>query len=191
MEQDIGVGHSGDVVGYDAGEALGLDLFVVALGELFWIFDPVVEEGGDDFFCLVVLEFELRAGVEVVVEVLLFLDAFGFDFGREGGDSLAVEADALQGFERVELEVGAGGVDEVVGEDVLHKLQGLVEEVLLVDLGVLAFDDIETAREDADVLADVVDLEQARFDAVVEVGGEVGDLVGEVDDLGFERWGLV
>ncbi len=38
--------------------------------------------------------------------------------------------------------------------------------------------------------ADVADLEQAGLDAVVEVGGEVGDLVGEVDDLGFE-WGAL
>ena len=35
------------------------------------------------------------------------------------------------------LGVVAGVADEVVGEDVLHELQGLVEEVLLVDSGVL------------------------------------------------------
>ncbi len=37
------------------------------------------------------------------------------------------------------------------------------------------------------MLADVADLEQAGLDAIVKIGGEVGDLVGEVDDLGFER----
>ena len=37
------------------------------------------------------------------------------------------------------------------------------------------------------MLADMADLEQAGLYTVVEVGGEVGDLVGEVDDLRFER----
>ena len=47
------------------------------------------------------------------------------------------------------------------------------------------------APEDVDVLADVADLEQSRLDAVVEVGGEVGDLVGEVDQLRLERRPLI
>ena len=83
-----------------------------------------------------------------------------------------------------------GGGDEVVGEDVLHELQGFVEEEFLFDAGVLLFDACVAAGEDVDVLSDVADLEQAGLDAVVEVGGEVGDLVGEVDDLGFERGAL-
>ncbi len=32
---------------------------------------------------------------------------------------------------------------------------------------------------------------QVRFVAVVEVGGVVGDLVGEVDELRFQRWAIV
>ena len=44
FEQDEGVGHAGDVVGYGAGEAFCLDLFEVAWGEFLGLFDPVVEE---------------------------------------------------------------------------------------------------------------------------------------------------
>ena len=47
------------------------------------------------------------------------------------------------------------------------------------------------AAEDVDVVADVADLEQAGLDSVVEVRREVGDLVGEIDDLGLERRALV
>jgi hypothetical protein len=79
-----------------------------------------------------------------------------------------------------------GGGDQVVGEDVLHQLQRLVEEELGVDAGVLALDLVVAAGEDGRGRG-CGDLEQAGLDAVVEVGGEVGDLVGEVDDLGFER----
>ena len=45
--------------------------------------------------------------------------------------------------------------------------------------------------EDGDVIADVGDLEQARFDAIVEIGSEIGDLVGEIDDLGLDGWALI
>ena len=37
------------------------------------------------------------------------------------------------------------------------------------------------------MVAHVVDVEDAGVKAVIEVGGEVGDFVGEVDQLRFER----
>jgi len=70
-------------------------------------------------------------------------------------------------------------------------LQGLVEEELGFDAGVLLLYGLVAARENVDVFADVVDLEQAGLYAVVEVGGEVGDLVGEVNQLGFDRGALI
>ena len=88
LEEDVGVGHAGDVVGYYAGEAFGEDLFGVAFGELVGVLDPEVEEAGDDFFSFRMLEVELRAGVEGFVEIALFLLAVGFDERREGGDAV-------------------------------------------------------------------------------------------------------
>ena len=88
MQEDEAVGHAGDVVGDDAGEAFGLHLFEVAMRELFRLFDPVVEERGDDLFGLVVLDLELATGVESVVEVALFLQALGL--GQRGEDSEAL-----------------------------------------------------------------------------------------------------
>ena len=87
-------------------------------------------------------------------------------------------------------EVGTGVGDEVVGEDALHPLEGFVELIARVGGGMLAGDLGEAAGEDVDVGGGVGDGEQAGFYAVVEVGGEVCDFVGEVDDLGFERWRL-
>ena len=83
------------------------------------------------------------------------------------------------------------GGDEILRKRVLHQLQRLVEEVLLVRAGVLELDGSVALREDADMLADVRDLEQPRLDAVVEIRGEVGNLVGEIDDLRLERRPLV
>ena len=81
MQQDVGVGHAGDVVGYDAGKAFAGDFGEVAFGQVGGRFHPEFEERGDDLFGLVVLDGELRTGVEVVVEILLFLQALGLDPG--------------------------------------------------------------------------------------------------------------
>jgi hypothetical protein len=40
--------------------------------------------------------------------------------------------------------------------------------------------------EEGNAIADVLDFEDPGVEAVVEVGGKVGDFVGEVDQLGFE-----
>ena len=190
LEEDEGVGHAGDVVRYGAGETFGLDLFEVGRGQLFGTFDPVVEEGGDYLFSLAVLVVEDGAGVEGVVEVALFLEALGLGLRGEGGEADGVVACILEAGGADGAGVLEGGADEVVGEGVLHELQGLVEEVLLVDSGVLAGYGAVAASEDGYVVADMGDLEQAGLYAVVEVGGEVGDFIGEVDELSFEGWTL-
>ncbi len=50
--------------------------------------------------------------------------------------------------------------------------------------------DIEAFKE-TNLAAHLVQGENAGFVAVVEVGGGVGDLIGEVDELGFERRPLI
>ena len=47
-------------------------------------------------------------------------------------------------------------------------------------------DRLETAGEDADVGADVRDFEQPGLNSVVKIGGEVGNLVGKIDELGLK-----
>ena len=47
----------------------------------------------------------------------------------------------------------------------------------------LAFHLRVAVGQDVDLAADMVDLQQPRLDPVVEVGGEIRNLVGQVDDL--------
>src|SRR5258708_1336088 len=96
LEQDEGVGHAGDVVGDGAGETFGLDLFEVAGREFLGIFDPEVEERGDDLFGFVVLVLECVAGVEGVVEVAFFLEALGLGLGGKDGEASGMIADVLE-----------------------------------------------------------------------------------------------
>ena len=49
---------------------------------------------------------------------------------------------------------------------------------------------VETAEE-RHAIADLRERENAGVEPVVEVGGQVGDFVGEVDELRFERRTLV
>ena len=43
------------------------------------------------------------------------------------------------------------------------------------------------AAEQRDAFANLLEREDAGVEAVVEIGGEIGDFVGEVDELRFER----
>ena len=70
-------------------------------------------------------------------------------------------------------------------------MQGFVEEKFLVHSGVFFFDHAIAAPKNVDMLTDVADLEQAGLNAVVEIGGKVGDLVSEVDQLRFKRRALI
>ena len=76
-------------------------------------------------------------------------------------------------------------------ETVQDALQGFVEFQLVGGVGIDLLDFAIEAFEDGHAFADFVEREQMRFVAVVEVGGVVGDLVGQVDELGFERRTLV
>ena len=58
-------------------------------------------------------------------------------------------------------------------------------------LRVAALDFIIKSREQRHLGANHVDVQQLRFVAVVEVGGVVGDLVDEIDELRFDRRTLV
>ena len=77
--------------------------------------------------------------------------------------------------------------DEVGDEGIQDAVESFVDPRFGWGSGVFAGDLIVKAVEERDVVADVVDFEDAGVEAVIEVGGEVGDFVGEVDELRFER----
>ena len=79
-------------------------------------------------------------------------------------------------------EIGDEGVEET--------LECLSADEARDCVGELREDCVMQRAEERDGRADGVELEVAGVEAVVEVGGEVGDFVGEVDELGFEWWEL-
>ena len=89
------------------------------------------------------------------------------------------------------VQTGARVGDEVIDEAVEHLLQGLVEFQLFGRVGVNLLDFAVEAFEDRNAVADLIEREQVSFESVIEVGGVVGDFVGQVDELGFQRRALV
>ncbi len=89
------------------------------------------------------------------------------------------------------MEATAGVLDQVGDEVVQHALERLVEFELVADAAEFPLNLAEVAVEDCDPAANVFEFEQVRFVAIVKVGGVVGDLVGMVDELGFERRPLI
>ena len=88
-------------------------------------------------------------------------------------------------------DAAAGGGDQVGDHAVEHGLERLVEFQLLAHLGVARFRLLVQTVEHGHAGADVVELQNVRLVAIIEVGGVVGDLVGQVDELRLQRRTLV
>jgi hypothetical protein len=191
LQQDEAVRHTGDIVGHHASQPFILYLFEVADGQFLGIVDPMIEERGDNLFGLFMLRFERTAGVERVVEIALLLQTLGLDLWREARQPLRMPANIGETFSSDRQRIPGRGLHQIVGKDVLHQLQRLIEEEFFIHSGVLSLDLRVAAAENIDMLADVADLEQPRLHAIVEIRREIRNLVGEIDQLCLERRPLV
>jgi hypothetical protein len=88
-------------------------------------------------------------------------------------------------------DLGADFVQRSVTSSVEDALEGFIDGELGRGAGILLEHCVVEAAEERDAFADLFEGEDAGVEAVVEVGGEVGDLVGQVDELGFEGRELV
>src|SRR5262249_7558665 len=80
--------------------------------------------------------------------------------------------------------------DEIINQPVQHALQRLVESQSLGSLGIKLCHFAIEALEKRNASANFFQRQEVRFITVIQVGRVVGDRVGEVDQLGFERWTL-
>ena len=81
--------------------------------------------------------------------------------------------------------------DQVVNEAIEDPLQSFVEFKFVQRVRIDLFDFAVEELEDGNAFADFLEREQMRLVSIVEVGGVIGDFVGQVDELGFERRALV
>lgn len=161
--------------------------FSLGGGEFGRVFEEEVEHAFDAVGGETPFEFEGGDGVDVLVEESLH-GAIG-QGGRsvESGEALGVAADGLWGIEGDGLGSGGSAFDEGRNEEVDEAAEDLLELDGWGCVGELGADFVEEWAVAGDRFGDIVEGEEASGEPIVEVGGIVGDFVGEVDELGFER----
>jgi hypothetical protein len=188
---NVAVSHAGDVIGDGAGESLRGYFCLVVVGQQ----RGVAEEGGedllDDLAGVAMDAFHSGGVVEILVEKVLGDSALGFDGRAERGETRGRAADVVETGCAERENAGAGFRDEVRDEKVEQAGQGLIRKEARLRGRGCGCGLIEESTKERDTIADLGEREDAGIEAVVEVGGEVGDFVGEVDELGFEGRELI
>src|ERR1700733_4313717 len=185
------VGHAGDVVANNPMAGLGLG----QLGMLFWHAVRVLHEekkkrvershGAVAVLC------DCGIRIEPGVKKSLQFAVLASYFRREGSDAIRKAANVFDCFDAAFKHSTRGVVDQVGRQAIENLLERFVEFEFAAALGIAAVDLRVCIIEDGHFGAQQFEIEQARFETVVEVGGVVSDFVNEIDELGFQRRLLV
>ena len=187
------VRHARDIVTHDTGPA-GIGDLCRILAPWWWQGLGLCEE---DVEQVCQQAFGLAAHA---VDLVMLVHAF-VEEGAQG--TLALGQRVREGDERhvhgahgggacglVEGDAAAGFVGDVIDPDADEAPDGLVGDHAVAEMGVFHADAPESVADDGDVIQ-VVDGEQARGDAVIDVVIVVGNVVGQGGDLGFRAGELV
>ncbi len=185
--QNEAVGHARDIVRHHARQTLRLDLLHIARRKLLRFAHPEIEQLAHHLLRLFVLPRQRRAGIQRVVQVPLLLLPLRFGRRRERRQPRRMVSHLLQAVHAGRLRILQRSRNQVVGQHVLHQLQRLVEQELRFDAAVLPLHLRIAVGQNVHVPADVVDLQQPRLHPVIQVCGQIGDLVRQVDNLRLQR----
>ena len=114
-----------------------------------------------------------------------------FHLRRKSDQPLRRAPDILQGGNSLSVGSTRRFPDEVSYQRIQHPLQRLVGQQVFGRSGVLTLHYLQRFIEDAYVPAQHFGVEHPCFHAVVHVGGQIGDLIRQIDQLRFERWLLI
>ena len=187
----VGVGHACYVVGYGSGDAFFLSAGQVVRGQEFRVGGPCVEESFDDFRGVFVFCVEGRRLVEAGIQEAFGLMALGFHFGAEAGEAFWGAADVVQRLRAYVLNLLDNFLHEVGDHAVEHLLESFVGEQNGLGSGVLGLCLCVKTGEERDLVENVSEIEDACGEAVFNIRRQVGDFVGEVDELCFEGRELI
>jgi hypothetical protein len=189
FEDDIAVGHAGDVIADGAvqagfaGAASGLladevGFFEVMEEKLFHHEDGALIGLMDDGVVIEVF-------VEVFAEFLVQLAAGGAVVEERFGEAPGV----VGGVDGAGAQACLAGADDVAYLAVDDAADGEVPAAFVVERAVLGFDLASGLAPDADFLIELRFGEEAGIETVIEVVAVVSDFVGEVGDLSLEGGG--
>ena len=163
----------------------------VVFGQLGGVGDKGGEEALDDLSGVAVGVLHDGRVVEVVVKEILGGGAFGFELRAEGRQAVGRAADIGQGCGAESSYAGAHFVQQIGDQRVQDALDGFVHGELGRGGGVLDENSVVEAAEQWHGFADLGEGKDAGVEAVIEIGGEIGDFVGQIDELGFKGRELV
>jgi ribose transport system substrate-binding protein len=181
------IGHAGDVVGNGARQAFGGNLGAMIRGQQCRIGDQSTEQAFDNFSRMKVVLFHAGGVVHVGVEERLGSGPFGFDRGAESGEAIGRLTHLREGHKVAGGYPFSHFADQVGDQYVHHPLEGLAGAESGWGLRELAQHRIVTASKQGHARADLLQRENPGIHAVVEIGRQIGDLVGEIDQLCLER----
>src|SRR5579872_3623170 len=144
---------------------------------------PELKELGDDLLGIVFFRIEGGAQIEVLEEEFFNLAAIGLDGGAETHQPLRAGANFWQRSYAGIMDAAGGGGDQVAYQVIEQAFEGLVELEFFEGVRIEAVDFAVKALEDGQAGADLFHPEQMGLVAVVEIGGVVGKLVGEINQL--------
>jgi hypothetical protein len=78
-------------------------------------------------------------------------------------------------------------VDQVADPTVEDTAQGFIEFQFRLGIRIELLNFAEESAEDRDFISDLFQSQKAGFVSVIQIGCAVGEFVGGVDELGFER----
>ena len=140
-----------------------------------------------DAVCVAVRLFHAGRVVEVGVEKCLGGGAFGFNFRTEGDEPFRGAADLVKRGGSKGGDACADLVHQIGDERIEDTPEGFTDAEPGACAGIGADDEVVEAAEEGNAVADLIEGENAGVETIVEIGGEVSDFVGQVDELSFKR----
>ncbi len=129
--------------------------------------------------------------VQIFVEKALGLLPFRFHGRAELGDALRGGAELGQRFDAQGLDLLDDFLHEIGDEVVEQAFEGFLDEEGWLGGRILGLDLRVEFSNDWRLIQDHRQLQDAGGETILQVGGEIGDFVGEIDELGFQGWETV
>ncbi len=183
----VAVCHAGDVGADDAVGGTFGGLIPVGRGQAGWVRFVVGEQFGDHADGALTLLEKLVRVVDLAVKKALQFAARGGGSLREADQPVRVLANLFNRRDPSCLDRGGGSVEKAGDQEVDYLAERFEKLDPFLGAGELHLDGFPDIGERGDGFPDFVDGEELGGVGVVEVGGVVGDFVGKVDDLRFER----
>src|ERR1035437_2268236 len=188
---NVAVGHAGNVIGNGASQALGGNFRLVVGGQQAGVGDDCREQFPDDLGGVGVLLLHAGRFVQIGVEKLFGCQARGLHLRAQSRQPLGSASNPVQCRRAQRGDLPACLFHQIRDQSVENALESLVDAQLGRSGGIIAQHSVVEAAEECHALAHLAKRENARVQAVVQVGGQVGDLVGQIDKLSFQGRELV